>query len=504
MRQLLRNIALIGIGLVAGIAATIQLSATAQQGANTLPLDELRTLSNVFGQIKREYVEPIEDKQLLTDAVKGMVSSLDPHSAYLDKKDFAEMQEQTAGKFAGLGIEITSEDGLVKVLNPIEGSPAAKAGLQAGDLITRLDDKPVRGMSLDKAVRTMRGTPGTKITLTIFRKSEERTFPVTITRAEIKVQSIKAKIVDNNIAWVRITSFQERTIPDLAKKLAELANKDPKLKGLVLDLRNNGGGLLQGAVGVAAAFLPPGAVIVSTKGQAPDSRQVFNAIPAMYKLNESGDPLDDVPDSRQVFNAIPAMYKLNESGDPLDDVPPLFKKIPMVVLVNAYSASASEIVAGALQDFKRATIIGKTTFGKGSVQTVRPLSSDSALKITTAYYYTPNGRSIQAFGIKPDIPVDQSKDGDPDDVLITREIDSEKHLRNKQSSEEALIKDREKRRLQELQLIEERNAKKTPEEREKEKGKRPPEFGSNEDFMLQQAVAFLNGQTVKRSASKLE
>jgi carboxyl-terminal processing protease len=478
MRHLLRNIVLIGIGLVAGIAATIQLSATAQQGANTLPLDELRTLSNVFGQIKREYVEPIEDKQLLTDAVKGMVSSLDPHSAYLDKKDFAEMQEQTAGKFAGLGIEITSEDGFVKVLNPIEGSPAAKAGLQAGDLITRLDDKPVRGMSLDKAVRTMRGTPGTKITLTIFRKSEERTFPVTITRAEIKVQSIKAKIVDNNIAWVRITSFQERTIPDLAKKLAELANKDPKLKGLVLDLRNNGGGLLQGAVGAAAAFLPPGAVIVSTKGQTPDSRQVFNAVPAMYKLNESGDPLDEVP--------------------------PLFKKIPMVVLVNAYSASASEIVAGALQDFKRATIIGKTTFGKGSVQTVRPLSSDSALKITTAYYYTPNGRSIQAFGIKPDIPVDQNKDGDPDDVLITREIDSEKHLRNKQSSEEALIKDREKRRLQELQLIEERNAKKTPEEREKEKGKRPPEFGSNEDFMLQQAVAFLNGQTVKRSASKLE
>jgi carboxyl-terminal processing protease len=324
----------------------------------------------------------------------------------------------------------------------------------------------------------MRGTPGTKITLTIFRKSEERTFPVTITRAEIKVQSIRARVVDNNIAWVRITSFQERTVPDLAKKLAELASKDPNIKGLVLDLRNNGGGLLQGAVGVAAAFLPPGATIVSTRGQAADSRQVFNAIPAMYKLNESNDPLDEVP--------------------------PLFKKIPMVVLVNAYSASASEIVAGALQDYKRATIIGKTTFGKGSVQTVRPLSSDSALKITTAYYYTPNGRSIQAFGIKPDIPVDQNKDGDPEDVLITREIDSEKHLRNKQSSEEALIKDREKRRLQELQRIEEQNAKKTPEEREKEKNRRPPEFGSKDDFMLQQAIAFLSGQTVKRSTSKLE
>jgi carboxyl-terminal processing protease len=478
MRQLLKSLTLVSVGLIAGVAATIQFSATAQQGTTTLPLDELRTLSNVFSQIKREYVEPIEDKQLLTDAVKGMVSSLDPHSSYLDKKDFSEMQEQTAGKFAGLGIEITSEDGLVKVLNPIEDSPAARAGLQAGDLITRLDDKPVRGMSLDKAVRTMRGKPGTKITLTVFRKSEERSFPVTITRAEIKVQSIKAKIVDQDIAWVRITSFQERTVPDLAKKLTELAEKNPNLKGVILDLRNNGGGLLQGAVGVAAAFLPTNAVIVSTKGQAADSTQIFNATPAMYRLSEAGDPLASVP--------------------------PLFKKIPMVVLVNAFSASASEIVAGALQDYKRATIIGKTTFGKGSVQTVRPLSNDSALKITTAYYYTPKGRSIQAFGIKPDIAVDQNKEGDPDDVLITREIDSEKHLRNKQSPEEKLILDRQKRRIEELQRIEEKNASKTPEEREKDKSKKPVEFGSSTDFMLQQAVAFIDGKEVQRSASKLE
>lgn len=478
MRHLFKSLALVSVGLIAGVAATIQFSATAQQGTTTLPLDELRTLSNVFSQIKREYVEPIEDKQLLTDAVKGMVSSLDPHSSYLDKKDFSEMQEQTAGKFAGLGIEITSEDGLVKVLNPIEDSPAARAGLQAGDLITRLDDKPVRGMSLDKAVRTMRGKPGTKITLTIFRKSEERSFPVTITRAEIKVQSIKTKIVDQDIAWVRITSFQERTVPDLAKKLSEIAEKNPNLKGVILDLRNNGGGLLQGAVGVAAAFLPTNSVIVSTKGQAPDSTQIFNATPSMYRLSEAGDPLASVP--------------------------PLFKKIPMVVLVNAFSASASEIVAGALQDYKRATIIGKTTFGKGSVQTVRPLSNDSALKITTAYYYTPKGRSIQAFGIKPDIAVDQNKDGDPDDVLITREIDSEKHLRNKQSSEEKLILDRQKRRIEELQRIEEKNANKTAEEREKDKTKKPVELGGPDDFMLQQAVAFIEGKEVKRSASKLE
>jgi carboxyl-terminal processing protease len=477
MRQFLKNFALIAVGLIAGIAATIQLSATAQQSAQ-LPLDELRTLSNVFAQIKREYVEPIEDKQLLTDAVKGMVSSLDPHSTFLDKKDFAEMQEHTQGKFAGLGIEITSEDGVVKILNPIEDTPAAKAGLLSGDLITRLDDKPVRGMTLDQAVRRMRGEPGTKITLTIFRKSEDRTFPITITRAEIKVQSVKAKFIEPGIAYVRITSFQERTIPDLAKKLNELAGENPQLKGLVLDLRNNGGGLLQGAVGVSAAFLPTDTLIVSTKGQTEEAKQVF----------------------KSTFDN----YRLSENNDALAQLSPVFKKVPLVVLVNAFSASASEIVAGALQDHKRATIIGKTTFGKGSVQTVRPLSADSALKLTTAYYYTPTGKSIQAFGIKPDIAVDQNAEGDPDDVLITREIDSEKHLKNKQSSEEKLIKDREQRRLEELQRIEELNAKKTPEQKEKDRKKRPAEFGSAEDFMLTQAAAYLKGQPIKKSKSRLE
>ena len=478
MYRSIKSIALVCTGLIAGVALTLQLSATAQQGNSNLPLDELRNLSNVFGQIKRDYVEPVEDKRLLTDAIKGMVSGLDPHSSYLDKKDFAEMQEHTQGKFAGLGIEITSEDGVVKVLNPIEDTPAARAGLLSGDLITRLDDKPVRGMTLDQAVRRMRGEPGTKITLTIFRKSEDRTFPVTITRAEIKVQSVKAKLLDAGIAYVRITSFQERTIPDLAKKLNELAAKDSQIKGLVLDLRNNGGGLLQGAVGVSAAFLPTGTLVVSTKGQSEDAKQIFKA---------------------NVDN-----YRLSENNDVLADLAPIFKKVPMVVLVNAFSASASEIVAGALQDHKRATIIGKTTFGKGSVQTVRPLSADSALKLTTAYYYTPSGKSIQAFGIKPDIAVDQNAEGDPDDVLITREIDSEKHLKNKQSSEEKLINEREKRRLEELQRIEEINAKKTPEEKEKDRKKRPAEFGSAEDFMLTQAAAYLKGQPIKKSKSRLE
>ena len=236
--------------------------------------------------------------------------------------------------------------------------------------------------------------------------------------------------------------------------------------------------MLQGAVGVSAAFLQNDALVVSTKGQAEDAKQLFNA-------NFSN-------------------YKLSESKDALAELAPIFKKVPMVVMVNAFSASASEIVAGALQDHKRATIIGKTTFGKGSVQTVRPLTNDSALKLTTAYYYTPTGKSIQAFGVKPDIPVDQNAEGDPDDVLITREIDSEKHLKNKQSSEEKLIKDREKRRLEELQRIEEINAKKTTEEKDKDRKKSLPEFGTAEDFMLTQAAAYLKGQPIKRSKSRLE
>jgi carboxyl-terminal processing protease len=477
MRQLFKNILWVSFGAFAGVVITWQLSATAQQSA-TLPLDELRLFSTVFGSVKRDYVEPIDDKKLITDAVKGMVSSLDPHSAFLDTKDFSEMQEQTQGKFAGLGIEISSEDGLVKVMNPIEDSPAAKAGLLAGDLITRLDDKPVRGMTLDQAVRRMRGEPGTKITLTIYRKSEERTFPVTITRAEIKVQSVKTKALENDLLWVRITSFQERTVPDLARRMTDAYNQNPNLKGVILDLRNNGGGILQGAVGVSAAFLPTGSTIVSTKGQSNNSQQLYKAEPENYKLSESNDPLAGLPE--------------------------VFKKIPLVVLTNAFSASASEIVAGALQDYKRGTIMGKTTFGKGSVQTVRQVTKDTALKITTAYYYTPSGKSIQAFGIKPDIAVDQNAEGDPFDVLISREIDSENHLRNKQKSEDKLMSEREKRRMEELQILEEKNSKLTPEERAKEKAKRAPEFGSTEDFMLTQAKAYLTGNTVIRSKSKLE
>ncbi|MCY0857579.1 MULTISPECIES: S41 family peptidase [unclassified Cupriavidus] len=480
MRKTLKNISLVTAGLVAGVLATLQLSATAQNSPGPLPLEQLRLMADIFGQIKREYVEPVDDKKLLTEAIKGMVASLDPHSAYLDEKDFKELQEGTRGRFAGLGIEISQEEGLVKVINPIEDTPAFRAGIQPGDLITRIDDKPVRGLPLEQAVKRMRGEPGTKVTLTIYRKSDERTFPVSITRAEIRVQSVKAKLIDNDrLAWVRLTSFQERTVADLGKKLDELAQKNPNLKGVILDLRNNGGGVLQGAVGVAAAFLPDDVTVVSTNGQVPDAKRVYKTTFNNYRLSSLED-------------------------DPLKGLPALYKKIPMVVLTNAYSASASEIVAGALQDHKRALIMGKTTFGKGSVQTVRPLTNDTGIKLTIAYYYTPTGKSIQAKGIRPDIPVDQNPEGDPDDALITREIDTERHLHNKQESEEPEMNEREQRRVEELRRLEEENAKKTPEERDKERKKKPIEFGTAEDFMLQQAIAQLEGQPVKRSKSKLE
>jgi carboxyl-terminal processing protease len=482
MRTKLKNIGLIAAGLATGVFATLQFSAAAQQQATTapLPLDQLRLFAEVFGQIKHDYVVPVDDKKLLTEAIKGMVASLDPHSSYLDKTDYQELQEQTKGRFAGLGIEISQEDGLIKVISPIEDTPAFRAGIRPGDLITRINDKPVRGMTLDQAVKQMRGDPGTKVTLTVFRKSEDRTFPVTVTRALIRVQSVKTKVLAPGYAYVRITSFQERTVPDLASKLEDIAREQPSLKGLVVDLRNNGGGLLQSAVGVAGAFLPPDSVVVSTNGQIADSKQVYRDTYSNYRL-----PSFD--------------------SDPLRGLPAVYKTVPMIVLTNAYSASASEIVAGALQDQRRALIMGKTTFGKGSVQTVRPLTADTALRLTTAYYYTPSGRSIQNKGIRPDLPVDQYVDGDPDDAFVTREVDYTNHLANTQDPNEKKEQEqREQDRLQQLQQLEQDNDKKTPEQRAKDRERKAIEFGSADDFMLQQAVNKLEGKSVQESKSIAE
>jgi carboxyl-terminal processing protease len=464
MSSKLKNFSLIGLGVIAGVAGSIQFEAIAQKNATApLPLEELRQLADVFGLIKTDYVESVEDKKLLTEAISGMVASLDPHSAYLDKKAFKELKEGTQGRFVGLGIEVGMEDGYVKVISPIEDSPAHKAGLKAGDLITRLDSTPIKGMTLDEAVKRMRGEPNTKITLTVARKEEDKPLMFTITRQEIRVQSVKSKMIEPGYAWLRVSQFQEPTVDDMVKKINALYAQDPNLKGLVLDLRNDPGGLLPGAIGVSAAFLPKDVVIVSTNGQLPDSKATFYARREYYG-------------SRAV-------------GDPLSGLNPAAKKVKMVVLVNSGSASASEIVAGALQDYKRATIMGQQTFGKGSVQTIRQLSADTAVKLTTARYYTPNGRAIQAKGIVPDLLVDEYPDGDGLNGLRLRESDLEKHLSNDRDKEEAKQKIDELEEAQRIAAL--------------EKKRKPLEFGSKDDFQLAQALNHLKGQPVKLSKTSV-
>ena len=463
MSSKLKNLGLIGLGLIAGIAGSMQFDALAQKNASSpLPIEELRQLADVFGLIKTDYVEPVEDKKLLTEAISGMVASLDPHSAYLDKKAFKELRESTQGKFVGLGIEVGMEDGYVKVIAPIEDSPAYKAGLKPGDLITRLDSTPVKGMTLDDAVKRMRGEPNTKITLTVARKDEDKPLLITITRQEIRVQSVKSKIVEPGYGWVRVSQFQEPTVEDMAKKISALYAQDPNMKGLILDLRNDPGGVLPGAIGVSAAFLPKDVPVVSTNGQIADSKATYLARRDFYATRVNSDPLARLPEA--------------------------VKKVKMVVLVNSGSASASEIVAGALQDYKRATVMGTQTFGKGSVQTIRQISADTAVKLTTARYYTPNGRSIQARGIVPDLIVDEYADGDGMNSMRLREADLSKHLSNDKDKEAntSIVVDEleEQKRLSAL-----------------EKKRKPLEFGSKDDFQLTQALNHLKGQPVQLSKS---
>ncbi|MED5619660.1 S41 family peptidase [Ideonella sp. BN130291] len=459
---------LVALGAVAGALTTIQFQAFARSSLSPLPLEELQQLAAVFGLVKAEYVEPVDEKKLIGDAISGMVAGLDPHSQYFDKKSFKEFREGTSGRFVGVGIEIGMEDGLVKVVSPIEGSPAFRAGIKAGDLITKIDDTAVKGLSMDQAVKRMRGEPNTKVQLTLFRKSESRTFPLTITREEIKVQSVRAKVVEPGYAWVRITQFQDRTVEDFARRLEEIYKQDPNLKGLVLDLRNDPGGLLEGAVAVSAAFLPQDALVVSTNGQLPDSKQSFKASPENYA---------------------------RRGGDPLKRLPEAVKRVPLVVLVNEGSASASEIVAGALQDHHRAIVMGAQTFGKGSVQTVRQLTGDTALKITTARYYTPSGRSIQAKGIVPDVMIDETAEGNVFAALRMREADLDKHLG---TADEKKDEAREKAREEARKKLEEQFAK------SKEAPKPLPEFGTNEDFQLAQALNRLKGKPVLVSKTMTE
>jgi len=464
----------IAVGAMAGALTTVSLQTAARSSFAPLPLEELQQLAAVFGMVKSDYVEPVDEKKLITEAISGMVASLDPHSQYFDKKSYKEFSEGTSGKFVGVGIEISREDGLVKVVSPIEGSPADRAGLKTNDLITKIDDTFVKGLSLNDAVKRMRGEPNTKVVLMIFRKEESRTFPVTIVREEIKTQSVKSKVMEPGYGWIRVSQFQERTVEDFSRKLEEMYKQDPQIKGLVLDLRNDPGGLLDAAVALSAAFLPENVTVVSTNGQLDESKFTYKASPQFWRRNASNDPIARLTQATQG----------------------VFKKVPLVVLVNEGSASASEIVAGALQDHQRATLMGSQTFGKGSVQTVRQLGPDTALKITTARYYTPNGRSIQAKGIVPDVMVDETENGSPFAVLRTREADLEKHLGNGKDAEKKDA-EREKAREEALKKLEEESKKPVAE-------RRPPEFGSDKDFQLNQALNQLKGKPVLISKTLAE
>jgi len=403
--QRLKKLALITASALAGGALTISLQAFADKAPDStaLPLDELRTFAEVFGRIKQDYVEPVDDKKLIDDAIRGMLTGLDPHSDYMNPDEFKDLQEKTQGEFGGLGIEIGAEDGLIKVVAPYEDTPAQKAGIKSGDFIVKIDDVPVRGMNINDAVKRMRGTPGTRVTLTIARKNVETPIVVTLTRAIIRTKSVKSKLLEPGYGWIRVTQFQEHTAENLSSALASMykTNKG-NLRGLILDLRDDPGGLLNGAVGVAAAFLPKDTLVVYTDGRTADAKMHLTASLANYADRDGSNPLTSLPAQAH--------------------------SVPLVVLVNGGSASASEIVAGALQDNKRALIIGTQTFGKGSVQSILPLSNDGGIRLTTSRYFTPSGRSIQAKGITPDIVVD---DGNANEQgFSVRESDLENHLAN--------------------------------------------------------------------------
>lgn len=464
MRSKLEKFGLLGAGAFVGILVSINISAWADRTSmSQLPIDELRVFAEVFAKVKSDYVEPVEDKKLINEALSGMLQGLDPHSTFMDADAYKELQAGTQGEFGGLGIEVAMEDGLVKVVTPIEDSPAYKAGLKSGDLIMKLDDTQVRGLTLNDAVKRMRGTPDTKIVLTVIRKGEDKPLTFTLMRAVIKSQSVKNKWIEQGYGYVRITQFQDRTGEDLAKALKNLQteNKSP-LKGLVLDLRNNPGGLLDAAVGVSAAFLPKDDLVVYTEGRVVDSKMRLNATPMDYARRGKSDYLKDLPEE--------------------------FKSVPIVVLINAGSASASEIVAGALQDHKRATIMGIQSFGKGSVQTILPMNNGSAIKLTTARYFTPNGRSIQAKGIVPDIMVDDGSDPS----LSLHEADLKRHLSNPTDAKgnaDNKAADEAKAKAAAEKLKEEKHA----------ETRGPIEPASKDDFQFTQAMNLLKGLPVQKT-----
>lgn len=459
-------------GFVAGALISLHIPALAEKDVKAgLPIEELRTFAEVYSAIKQGYVEPVEDKKMIANAISGMLSNLDPHSSYLDADAFKDLQVGTQGEFGGLGIEVGMEEGLVKVVSPIEDTPAYRAGLKAGDLIFKLDDAPVKGLTLSDAVKKMRGKPKTPIKLSIIRKGENKPIEVTLIREVIKVQSVKSKLVDG-YGWIRITQFQENTVAEVAKAAANLYKDGNKVNGLVLDLRNDPGGLLNSAIGVSAAFLPPDAKVVSTDGRTADAKQEFRARAQDYLRGSKEDPL---------------------KGLPVD-----IKKVAMVVLVNGGSASASEIVAGALQDHKRAIILGTQTFGKGSVQSVLPLPGNTAIKLTTARYYTPDGRSIQAKGIVPDIVVEETANGSSG--MQIREADLDRHLINDKEKEAAKEAAKQESKAQPA-----KTPGKSGKDKKDENDEEAPvrmEYASKSDYQFQQAVNLLKGLQIMQNKAK--
>jgi carboxyl-terminal processing protease len=469
MLSKLQKTGLVVAGAAIGVTLSLSYNVLADKDkgtsalSTTLPIEELRNFTSVFGRIKEAYVEPVDDKKLIANAIKGMVSGLDPHSAFLDEAEFRDMQVQTRGEFGGLGIEVGMEDGLVRVISPIEDTPAFRVGIKSGDYIVKIDDTQVQGLTLGEAVSKMRGKPGSPITLTVLRKGEAKPLVLTLTRAIIKTESVKFKLAEPDYGYVRVTQFQEPTTEKLAQALNALykENKRP-LKGIVLDLRNDPGGLLDGAVGVSAAFLPKDALVVYTEGRLPDSRFRLTANPQNYM--------------RQPLRA-----------DYFKDTPAEVKTVPLVVLVNGGSASASEIVAGALQDHKRALVVGTQTFGKGSVQNIMPIDDKTALKLTTARYFTPNGRSIQAKGIVPDIEVaDATISSKEESPWRVREADLGNHLDNPADKASAPVV------VKAMKKPEAANASEPDAEFRRE-------LVSKSDYQLQQAFSILKVQQLLQS-----
>lgn len=408
------------LALTLGVAIGLPLHLSAAETEETvvteksLPLDELRLFTEVFQRIKSSYVEPVDDAELLENALRGMIAGLDPHSAYLEADEFEDLQAHTSGEFGGLGIEVGLEDGFIRVITPIDDTPAQRAGVKAGDLITKLGDQAVQGMDLSRAIGLMRGKPGSKLILTVVREGEEKPLEIEVVRDIIQVASVKSRMLDDHYAYLRVTQFQVDTGKELNKHLKKLQKN--ALKGAVLDLRNNPGGVLQAAVDVSDAFISDG-LVVYTQGRITESDQKFSAT------------------------------KKTQAPE-----------LPLVVLINGGSASASEIVAGALQDSKRAIIMGLDSFGKGSVQTVLPLTKERALKLTTARYFTPGGRSIQAQGIKPDIVVNEA------DITLhnesrafLKEKDLSGHLQNGDESQGHSKSSKENLAVDDYQLYEAHN-----------------------------------------------